>query len=649
MRDQHYGQFEEGELHDLANACYESIPTNVTLETCPFCPQSDQRDGLMADGGIQHLTNHLMSFSRISFDGYTEEQSPYSDASSSTHRTKTSADQILSGTITDGLKPDFFDFKDESTIDLDLMEAQHSMTSDPGEDNWDLFSETQERFRYEVRDDPVLRSFRLNQSGNEQFEESTSILTAGLLGITSFDIEHQITLDGFYFSEAGYAAYLHHVVEGCPAEILFKDNTKAFTLQIRLSNLIKRHEILVDQIYHRFYEGNHHRIFEHPESLIDLIGILGDWLDQAKFNFMEYFEAASEVLRQDYASDLPGVEAVGSPRLGMDIETHLDSPRWRLGRYRHFLSTVDDGNISNHTKRRSAASVIQQVNKLLHYGDFLLDSGSSEAVFYLPYDRSHVANKYPNAEKAIVDRLALAITQRRSVIRYRQRQRDELDKDFDQATNGDEKASFINKKLESSLKKSTKSPSGGISRTTADGNGETFSSLPSFPMNGTPFECQFCFSTISISNQRSWSRHIFSDLIPYISFYPNCRTPNRLFERRREWFIHLQIVHSVSGDPAKDTVCPLCTMPISSGEKFMVHLAHHLKQLMLFALPRLEEPEESSDAMSESTLERNEDVGWMKEQNTGTSRELKYSYIDDTRGMGDWVSDSAAELTNRSV
>lgn len=576
MYDQHYGEFEEEDLDDLADACFQSITTDLAFETCPFCPESDQKDSLMTGGGIQHLSSHLMSFSRISLDGYTEEQISSSDVSSSTHRTRVSAERILSETITDGLQPGFFEYADQNPIDVELMESQQ-IPPDPGEENWELFSEAQKESQPDVNDDPILKNLSQNSPRNEQLKRSTST--------PSFKNEHQIKLDQMNLSEAGYIAYLDHIVQSYRADTSLKDNTETYNLQVQLSRLITQHNILVSQL--------HHLKDEQQESYINT---LGDWLDQAKFHFMEYFEAAAEVIRQDYALNLKKVETEGSPVVGIDIETHLESPRWILERYRHFLSSVHDRKRYTYTKRRSAASVIQQIHKLLNYAVFFLGSGNSDAPLELPFDRFHVADKYPNTEEAIVDRFGLAITRRRSVIRYRQRQRDAHDEDPNQFTGDDEEAEVVNGDQDAESNPSSLS---GISWTTGNGGGAYYS-LPSFTV-GAPFECKICFSVISISSRRAWARHVFGDLMPYLCFYPDCPTPNRLYGSGWEWFDHLRSQHSVSNDPDAIIDCPLCQGSVSSGKQFRRHLGRHMEQLALFALPTSEMANEEEPDQEDMT------------------------------------------------
>ncbi|CAI7654372.1 unnamed protein product [Penicillium manginii] len=594
MHDQHSDEFEEDDLHDLADACFESIAMNTKFDLCPFCPENGQKNTIPADGGIQHLASHLILFSRISFDRYIEEQNPSSDFSSSTDQTGPSSKQIVSETITDGLQPGFFEhLEDHDSIHFDLLES-HQVPPDPGEENWELFLEMQKSLQQDINEDPILQGFSQNHPEDVQFTEPISIPTKGLFRMPSFHIEHQIKLDELYRSETGYIAYLHYIQDSYRSAVPLRDKKETFTIQLQLSKLIRRHNMLVGRL--------HYRKDQQQEKYIDT---LGDWLDEAKFHFMEYFEVASELLRQDHVLDLPQFESFGSPIVGIDINNHLETPRWRFERYRHFISSVHERNSLHYTQRRSTASVIQQINKLLNYADFLHETGSPDTIFYLPYDRSHVADKFPNAEQAIVNRLGLAIAQRRSLLQYRQRQRDErneLDEAIKRDTDGDENVKLLDNDHKADKKGSQPSEPSGISWAADTGTRGNFYSLPKLPMKGKPFECEFCFSVLSITDQRLWISHVFADLKPYFCFYPDCPTPNRLYEYRRELFDHLRNQHAISDNPDLHTDCPLCQDSYSSGKQFERHLGRHLEQLMLFALPRSNETKHTIDTVSQTTF-----------------------------------------------
>ncbi|KAJ5707614.1 hypothetical protein N7488_007415 [Penicillium malachiteum] len=117
MRDEHEGQFEEADLEELVEACFESNITSVTFPECPFCPEDTNMDTISKDW-TQHMTQHLLSFSRLSFDGYLEEEDQQSDVSKSIGLSDVSGPQILSGTIADGLR--------EISLDANKNSDSHS-------------------------------------------------------------------------------------------------------------------------------------------------------------------------------------------------------------------------------------------------------------------------------------------------------------------------------------------------------------------------------------------------------------------------------------------------------------------------------------------------------------------------------------------
>ena len=180
--------------------------------------------------------------------------------------------------------------------------------------------------------------------------------------------------------------------------------------------------------------------------------------------------------------------------------------------------------------------------------------------------------------------------------------------------------------------------------------------------NSREFNCPFCFRIQRCKNDRVWRNHIFSDIRPYVCTFPNCDAPyygdiNAWFQHEischrvvYKCFIcsdatsysektyvahlkerHAKILDNAEGElemslarkplteiPAKD--CPCCTewvdrlkerevlagTPILNGTLtvnptvFKRHLANHLEQLALFALPTItatDASDESNDAI----------------------------------------------------
>ena len=164
-----------------------------------------------------------------------------------------------------------------------------------------------------------------------------------------------------------------------------------------------------------------------------------------------------------------------------------------------------------------------------------------------------------------------------------------------------------------------------------------------------PFECPYCFAIVQAKRQRSWKKHVFADLRAYVCTFPDCTTglfedrnawwQHEIDAHRRQWSCqtchnkvfssaddlhnHLRRSHgaqdlpyeviaqitTASSRPVTEIAaldCPLCDhldldlrseairmqTPVPDGNrvvtslsKFQQHLAFHLEQLALFALP----------------------------------------------------------------
>jgi hypothetical protein len=235
--------------------------------------------------------------------------------------------------------------------------------------------------------------------------------------------------------------------------------------------------------------------------------------------------------------------------------------------------------------------------------DRLLGTKRSDAVFNEHFDRLHVMAKYPQAGEDIQNRLGLAISQRRAVMRYRERHRTKLGQGLNQVI--EDQADGQSAKLSDTVatefveaspaakddwELQTVASQTSYAQTILNGAGGSI--LPPPPKgstDGAPFECPYCFVIITIANRREWARHVFNDLMPYLCIYPGCPTPHRLYESRREWFSHLQSQHSISDSPGIHVDCPLCLSSVPTGKQLERHVGRHLEELALFALPRSEE------------------------------------------------------------
>lgn len=198
-------------------------------------------------------------------------------------------------------------------------------------------------------------------------------------------------------------------------------------------------------------------------------------------------------------------------------------------------------------------------------------------------DEGHVSEIYPSADRKLVERLGRATSQRRAVLRYRERQYQKKPKagkgnDGDAADTQAEDPPEIYDKPDSDT---------FYSPTLFETNGQP--SIPAPPESvgsrpfERPFECPYCHFEIVVKDMRDWAQHIFDDILPYTCTFPGCR---RLFDRRARWYRHIESEHLKDKDEKTNNftdTCPLCKNALPSGG-FESHVGEHLEQLALFAL-----------------------------------------------------------------
>ncbi|KAH7389318.1 hypothetical protein DE146DRAFT_767511 [Phaeosphaeria sp. MPI-PUGE-AT-0046c] len=187
--------------------------------------------------------------------------------------------------------------------------------------------------------------------------------------------------------------------------------------------------------------------------------------------------------------------------------------------------------------------------------------------------------------------------------------------------------------------------------------------------NQKEFECPFCFRIKKFKSERIWRKHVFSDLRPYVCTFPDCDAPyfgdinkwfqhemtlhrvlykcflcpNKTYYQEKNYLSHLNKEHAMMLDaseqqqardlarkplaqiPASD--CPCCsdwvdrlkeqinqTSRLAPNETLAVtptifkrHLAGHLEQLALFAVPigaTTDDDNNSNAAIEERKSER---------------------------------------------
>lgn len=280
--------------------------------------------------------------------------------------------------------------------------------------------------------------------------------------------------------------------------------------------------------------------------------------------------------------------------------------------------------------------------------DRLLGTKKLDATIYEPFDvsrsssrtlfpqfpqiltllqRQHVAHKHPKAGNLVVDRLGAAISRRRAALKYRERHRAKLEKGIesvvdeshDRKTSGDpsEHGDAVSTRLSETIATAYEEPHidfedaaslSGASQTSyaqslwENNQNITIPRPPKESADGKPFECPYCFFILTVQNKRSWTRHVFKDLMPYVCVFPDCGSPNQLYDSRRNWFHHLRTEHFSSSDTIESRPCPLScgdTVPFVLFER---HVGRHLEELALFALPRLDDAHDEDSNQSQRSL-----------------------------------------------
>ena len=261
--------------------------------------------------------------------------------------------------------------------------------------------------------------------------------------------------------------------------------------------------------------------------------------------------------------------------------------------------------------------------------DLTVGSRWSEVEHYAQFDCNHVRAKYPKAEEFLVTRLAKGITQRRLYLKYRERHAlklkhglsailSEIDTNMedDQIESMTEPLSdtVVTVPQSQNIDFDYEASDSGFSQSSyaaslISGNNITIPPLPKAAQDNEPFECPFCYIIIKIDTTRSWSKHVFQDLQPYMCIDGECMTPEKLYTSKHEWIYHMEKCHaevaegeSANQDPSmtdNGKGCPLCTASSLEQGYLSGHIARHLEELALFALPLRE-----GDLQNETTEER---------------------------------------------
>ena len=240
---------------------------------------------------------------------------------------------------------------------------------------------------------------------------------------------------------------------------------------------------------------------------------------------------------------------------------------------------------------------------------------------YEAHDKDHARNKYGNVNMAITERLGRANTRRRQILLYRERHHEKLAKSIEEVQGLPEAKSenALSDTVATDLDTThihfseTGSDTGGSETSYAasliSGGTLTVPELPRGWEDGKPLQCPYCFFFINVNGIRSWTKHIFRDLKPYVCIYRGCDTPEKLYDTRSQWFQHLHESHQIMVD---SLMCPLCKEFQQSLKYFERHLARHLEELALFVLPQSDSNKVDVGFGNETDSSSREDVRFLQ-------------------------------------
>ncbi|KAF2145963.1 uncharacterized protein K452DRAFT_304964 [Aplosporella prunicola CBS 121167] len=124
--------------------------------------------------------------------------------------------------------------------------------------------------------------------------------------------------------------------------------------------------------------------------------------------------------------------------------------------------------------------------------------------------------------------------------------------------------------------------------------------LPEKGKMGLPFTCDACGKTVIIRERRIWKKHIYRDLQPYTCVHADCKSQTAVFKDRQALRNHFLAVHNADSG-CNPQQCSLCdeSFPLEPVA-FSTHLARHLEEIALAALPRALEPDSDIEGSADS-------------------------------------------------
>ena len=207
---------------------------------------------------------------------------------------------------------------------------------------------------------------------------------------------------------------------------------------------------------------------------------------------------------------------------------------------------------------RAAVQLSQRSTK-----DSFAKAADIDVSSYEFYDREYINEKYPDAERWLVNRIGRALLKRRQYVKYRELHAAKLAQppldapaDGDGEGEGDGTADDTKSVLSATtattfIEKPEYTPMNIKDDAASIMSATTYSSMvaeslrmpkaPDGALDGEPFLCSICHRMFQFTGgqaRHQWFRHVFRDLQPYVCTAQDCSAEDVTFESRHKWFNH---------------------------------------------------------------------------------------------------------------
>ena len=327
-------------------------------------------------------------------------------------------------------------------------------------------------------------------------------------------------------------------------------------------------------------------------QIIDLLKELNDLLAEAK----------AYITGQDAAS------SIGSPRTDDNLSVSDASKSDYQYLYESVVLRLDNLFEMSLAVRKPA--------KL----DRMVELKKAQWAPYRPFDEKHVTEKFPKASKKLQERLVDALSFRRGVLKQYDGRHDRyargiaaaFGEEVETATatrSQGERSAFQPSEWRDNSDDEIEKRSSGVRsnwsmKSLLDNRRSLYVPIPANLHRRRPYECPYCHYLLDIYDQKGFVRHVFEDITPYQCIFPDCSQSRRLLASKTAWLEHLRVKHAQQWAVIATGFCVICGKSEHGEKTAEKHVARHLEELAMFALPSQNKSEDVSDEETEVADDR---------------------------------------------